>query len=90
MTEVLKTQLVQGRDTYEAAFEQVGRAAALPDFASGLRDRAFARFSDLGFPTTKLERWRFTNVTPIAKTPFILAPPVDCAKVVSLRSSTPF
>ena len=77
MTEVLKTQLVQGRDTYEAAFEQVGRAAALPDFASGLRDRAFARFSDLGFPTTKLERWRFTNVTPIAKTPFILAPPAE-------------
>ena len=77
MTEVPKTQLVQGRDTYEAAFEQVGRAAALPDFASGLRDRAFARFSDLGFPTTKLERWRFTNVTPIAKTPFVLAPPAE-------------
>jgi Fe-S cluster assembly protein SufD len=35
-----------------------------------LRDRAFARFAELGFPTTHDEEWRFTNVAPIARTAF--------------------
>lgn len=35
-----------------------------------LRKEAIARFSQLGFPTTKQEEWRFTNVTPVARTPF--------------------
>jgi Fe-S cluster assembly protein SufD len=34
----------------------------------GLRERAFARFAELGFPTTKNEEWRFTNAAPIART----------------------
>jgi len=33
-----------------------------------LRERGFAAFAALGFPTTKLEEWRFTNVAPIART----------------------
>jgi len=32
-----------------------------------LRDAAFERFSKLGFPTTRDEEWRFTNVAPIAR-----------------------
>jgi Fe-S cluster assembly protein SufD len=35
-----------------------------------LRERAFARFAELGFPTRHDEEWRFTNVTPIARTNF--------------------
>ena len=35
-----------------------------------LRDTAFARFSELGFPTTHNEEWRFTNVAQIARTTF--------------------
>jgi Fe-S cluster assembly protein SufD len=38
-----------------------------------LREYAFARFSELGFPTTHDEEWRFTNVAPIARTNFRLA-----------------
>ena len=38
-----------------------------------LRERGFARFCEVGFPTTKDEDWRFTNVNPIAQTPFQLA-----------------
>ena len=30
-----------------------------------LRNKAFARFSELGFPTTQNEEWRFTNVKPV-------------------------
>src|SRR5579871_4053573 len=32
-----------------------------------LRDAAFRRFAELGFPTTRNEEWRFTNVAPIAR-----------------------
>ncbi len=39
-----------------------------------LRERAFARFAELGFPTTKNEEWRFTNVAPIARTNFRTVP----------------
>jgi Fe-S cluster assembly protein SufD len=35
-----------------------------------LREDAFARFCEVGFPTTKDEDWRFTNVSGIARTAF--------------------
>jgi Fe-S cluster assembly protein SufD len=39
-----------------------------------LRNRALARFRELGFPTTHDEEWRFTNVAPIARTNFEYQP----------------
>ena len=42
-----------------------------------LRDAAFQRFAELGFPTTRNEEWRFTNVAPIARGRFAAAPPVE-------------
>ena len=41
-----------------------------------IRTVAFARFSELGFPTTHNEEWRFTNVAAIARTNFrnVLSP----------------
>jgi Fe-S cluster assembly protein SufD len=41
-----------------------------PARLQSLRDAAFARFAELGFPTTHNEEWRFTNVAPIARTAF--------------------
>lgn len=38
-----------------------------------LRDDAFARFCETGFPTTHDEDWRFTNVSAIARADFSLA-----------------
>jgi len=38
-----------------------------------LRQAGFARFSELGFPTTHDEDWRFTNVAPISRSVFQLA-----------------
>jgi Fe-S cluster assembly protein SufD len=38
-----------------------------------LREDAFARFCETGFPTTHDEDWRFTNVSAIARTQFSLA-----------------
>ena len=40
-----------------------------------LRDHAASRFVELGFPSTRDEDWRFTNISPIASTEFRLAPP---------------
>ncbi len=52
-----------------AAFEQM-RFDGEPEWLSGLRRDAFARFTALGFPTTKDEAWKYTSVAPIAKRPF--------------------
>jgi Fe-S cluster assembly protein SufD len=38
-----------------------------------LRQDGFARFCEVGFPTTRDEDWRFTNVSAIAKSVFHLA-----------------
>ena len=53
-------------------FEQRATGHALP-WLRKLRRDAFARFCEVGFPTTHDEDWRFTNVAPIAQTPFRLA-----------------
>ncbi len=37
----------------------------------GLRERAFAAFTAKGFPTTRDEEYKFTNVAPIAEAPFV-------------------
>ena len=49
------------------------QAASLPGCASCAQD-AFARFCEAGFPTTRDEDWRFTNVSAIAQTHFQLEP----------------
>lgn len=50
-----------------------------PDWLSVLRTEAFARVNSLGFPTTRDEAWRFTNVARIVRTPFQLARGVGLA-----------
>ena len=38
-----------------------------PDWLVALRADAIARFAELGFPSTRLEEWKYTNVAEIAK-----------------------
>ena len=52
-------------------FEKLAAGHALP-WLRKLRQDAFARFCEVGFPTTHDEDWRFTNVSAIAQTPFRL------------------
>ena len=71
MPEVLETQ-----DTYQADFERLkDRAGEAWAWFEPARERAFDRFRELGFPHKKMEEWRFTNVQPIAETPFALPEP---------------
>ncbi len=53
-------------------FEKLAVGQDLP-WLRKLRHDAFARFCEVGFPTTHDEDWRFTNVSAIAQTPFQLA-----------------
>ena len=53
-------------------FEKLAAGRELP-WLRKLRRDAFARFCEVGFPTTHDEDWRFTNVSAIAQTPFRLA-----------------
>jgi len=64
--------IARENDLYNASlagFEQA-RLDGEPAWLSELRRDAFARFTALGFPTTKEEAWRYTSVAPIAKRPF--------------------
>ena len=54
-----------------------GTANEFPFFSFLLADRqeeARRRFAESGFPTLRDEAWRFTDVSPIAKTRFTAAP----------------
>jgi Fe-S cluster assembly protein SufD len=64
-------------DTYLDSFSEFQKSAPSHELAwlRKLREDAFARFCEVGFPTTHDEDWRFTNVSAIAKTPFKLAAP---------------
>jgi Fe-S cluster assembly protein SufD len=50
------------------AFEKESGTAE--EWLQRLQKSAIKRFADLGFPTTRNEDWKFTNVEPIAKIPF--------------------
>jgi Fe-S cluster assembly protein SufD len=65
----------QAQDSYVENFAQFENGAARngQGWLSPIRRAAIARFSELGFPTTHDEDWRFTNVARIAQTPFRLA-----------------
>uniref|UniRef100_Q01P20 Iron-regulated ABC transporter permease protein SufD n=1 Tax=Solibacter usitatus (strain Ellin6076) TaxID=234267 RepID=Q01P20_SOLUE len=53
-----------------AWLEQFTNQPAAPAWLQPLRDNAFRRFAELGFPTIHNEEWRFTNIAPIARTKF--------------------
>ena len=55
-----------------AAFEAF-RAQPAFEAAHQSREWAFRRFLESGFPTTRDEEWKFTNVAPVAGTAFVRA-----------------
>ena len=72
MNTATKQQLENYLDIYPD-FEKSAAGNALP-WLKNLRQSAFARFCEVGFPTIRAEDWRFTNVSPIAQTQFLIAP----------------
>jgi len=70
-----------------AEFEALRRESAAAAPAWETRARAFGRFLAKGFPNTRDEEWRFTNVGPIAEIAFMRSRPVspDGAQVDPFR-----
>tara|TARA_B100000315_G_scaffold227450_1_gene235354 strand:- start:5830 stop:7182 length:1353 start_codon:yes stop_codon:yes gene_type:complete len=74
------TEASAAYDGYQADFERLqggADAAGVPAAVISLRQDAMAHFSRLGFPTTRLEDWRFTNVAPIASRAYALGNPAE-------------
>ncbi len=61
------TAVADMKGLYLARFEQSADGA---DWFSPIRQAAMKRFMELGFPTTKHEEWRFTNVASVANTAY--------------------
>src|SRR2546425_269993 len=59
-------------ERYLADFAQVASngTTPAPPWTRELRRSALDRFTALGFPTTKHEEWKYTNVAPIARSRF--------------------
>ena len=55
-------------------FEPVMNGGPGEKWLRPIRKKAIDRFAELGFPTKKLEAWKFTNVEPIADTEFVSPP----------------
>ena len=67
--------VMQEKESYLEQFAGFGARAAGNGQAwlHPMRRTAITRFAELGFPTTRHEDWKFTNVAPIAQTAFALA-----------------
>lgn len=81
------TPVADGLDTYLAEHARFmrGRGEVAPSWLKALRDNARDQFERTGFPTTRQEDWRFTNVAAIATTPFRLpeGTPTNASAVVA-------
>jgi len=77
-------------DSYLATYDRVDASRRHePAWLRDMRRASAAAFGKLGFPTTKDEDWRFTNVAPIAGTSFMSAPPAAVARNAVSRFSVP-
>ena len=73
------------RDHYRSLFQSLNGSA--PSWLRQRREQGLARFLDEGFPTPRLEDWKYTNVAAVARHPFrpasapVLTPAKSAPKV---------
>jgi Fe-S cluster assembly protein SufD len=82
------TQIAEEKNTYGAAFRalQESENGQSASWLKRLRESAFARFEQSGFPTTDEEEWKYTNVAPIARAEF--APVIERAAEAALITAS--
>ena len=73
----MTTPVAESQDTLRPAFDRLQRDSSDANGLGTLRARGFARFSEVGFPTTRLESWRFTNVGPVTQRRFAVPAPAE-------------
>src|SRR5215210_2039128 len=65
------SQAVKEKSIYADAFREfTGAREGEPSWVERLREGAFGRFEELGFPTTDEEDWKYTNVAAVARKAF--------------------
>lgn len=65
------TEAIKVESEYGAAFREFQRrAGAGPAWIERLRESAFERFEQLGFPSVSEEEWKYTNAAPLARMKF--------------------
>src|SRR5215213_2071138 len=85
------TQAIAENDVHVTNFQELVRQrnGSTPGWLEELRRAGIERFRAVGFPSTKDEEWRFTNIKPIATTKFSLATPrVDDRAVERVNAHT--
>ena len=55
-------------EKFDAFLGRIGSGTA--SWVGKIRQDAIARFTELGFPTTRNEDWHFTSVSPISESDF--------------------
>lgn len=63
------TQIAKEQNNYRTAFESAYENESV-NWVSRLRENAFDRFEQVGFPTYEEEEWKYTSPAPIAKENF--------------------
>ena len=66
--ELARDRLLAQTSAFDRGLDEAGSA-----HLRRLREEGRSHFAALGFPTTRMEEWRYTNVAPIAATDFRLA-----------------
>lgn len=70
----MKPLLAEEKDRFLAAWDaRREQSASEPEWLTALRRDAIARFDATGFPTTRNEAWKYTDVSPILRVPFASA-----------------
>jgi Fe-S cluster assembly protein SufD len=71
----MMSQAIKEQSVYSEAFREfaarIGEGG--PSWLTQMRERAFERFEDMGFPTTGDEDWKYTNVAPLVRRTFKVA-----------------
>ena len=74
--------------THLAAAESFAASAPGPEWLRTLHTNGVTHFTELGFPTTKLEDWIYCNVAPLTKLAFKPATSADAG--VTAKQLAPF
>ena len=67
--------MAEPSSSWQQALQAAAQAPAAP-WGQGVRQQAARQFAALHWPTARQEAWKYTNVTPLVQTPFVLEPAV--------------
>jgi Fe-S cluster assembly protein SufD len=71
------------KTSIDAAFQRLEsqRGSHIPEWLRSTKRRALQQFMETGFPTSRDEEWRFTNIRPITSRQFDLSSPIDLQEI---------